>query len=96
MCAYRRAPGHESGAGRDVRQDALDGARDAMQAAGAQVLACRIDVSKADAVDALGRSVAERSGAPHLMFNNAGVGAGGLIWETSVKDWEWVLGVNLI
>jgi NAD(P)-dependent dehydrogenase (short-subunit alcohol dehydrogenase family) len=30
-----------------------------------------------------------------LVFNNAGVGAGGLIWETSQQDWEWVLGVNL-
>ena len=30
-----------------------------------------------------------------LLVNNAGVGAGGLIWENTVKDWEWVLGVNL-
>ncbi|MCW5627245.1 MAG: SDR family oxidoreductase [Rhodoferax sp.] len=80
----------------DVQQDALDRARDEMQAAGAQVLACRLDVSRADEVEALGRAVAERFGAPHLVFNNAGVGAGGLIWETSVKDWEWVLGVNLM
>ena len=38
----------------------------------------------------------QRFGAPHLVFNNAGVGAGGLIWEHSVKDWEWVVGVNLM
>jgi NADP-dependent 3-hydroxy acid dehydrogenase YdfG len=31
----------------------------------------------------------------HLLFNNAGVIAGGLIWENSVADWEWVLGVNV-
>jgi NAD(P)-dependent dehydrogenase (short-subunit alcohol dehydrogenase family) len=31
----------------------------------------------------------------HLVFNNAGVGLGGLIWENTVADWEWVLGVNL-
>ena len=37
-----------------------------------------------------------RFGAPHLVFNNAGVGSGGLIWENSVQDWEWVLGVNLM
>jgi len=30
------------------------------------------------------------------VFNNAGVGAGGLIWEHSAKEWEWVLGVNLM
>ncbi len=80
----------------DVQQDALDKAEAELRDAGAQVLALRLDVSNADEVEALGRAVAERFGAPHLVFNNAGVGAGGLIWETSVKDWEWVLGVNVM
>jgi NAD(P)-dependent dehydrogenase (short-subunit alcohol dehydrogenase family) len=31
----------------------------------------------------------------HLLFNNAGVGSGGLIWENTEADWEWVLGVNV-
>jgi NAD(P)-dependent dehydrogenase (short-subunit alcohol dehydrogenase family) len=44
---------------------------------------------------ALAEAVQARFGAPHFVFNNAGVGSGGLIWENSVKDWEWVLGVNL-
>jgi NAD(P)-dependent dehydrogenase (short-subunit alcohol dehydrogenase family) len=39
--------------------------------------------------------VAQRFGAPHFVFNNAGVGAGGLVWENTIADWEWVLGVNL-
>ena len=80
----------------DVQQDALDRAAAEMQATGAAVLARRVDVSSAAEMDALGASVLERFGAPHLVFNNAGVGAGGLIWETSVRDWEWVLGVNLM
>lgn len=46
-------------------------------------------------MDALGIAVRERFGAPHLVFNNAGVGAAGLIWETSAREWDWVLGVNL-
>jgi len=37
----------------------------------------------------------ERFGVPSLVFNNAGVGHGGLIWEHTLSDWEWVLGVNL-
>ena len=80
----------------DVQQDALDRAAAEMQATGAAVLARRVDVSSAAEMDALGAAVQERFGAPHLVFNNAGVGAGGLIWETSVRDWEWVLGVNLM
>ena len=80
----------------DVQQDALDAAAAEMRAAGAQVLAQRVDVSNAAQMEALGAAVLERFGAPHLVFNNAGVGAGGLVWENSAKDWEWVLGVNLM
>lgn len=80
----------------DVQQDALDQASAEMQALGAPVLAFQLDVAKAAQVEALGRAVQARFGAPHLVFNNAGVGAGGLIWENSAADWEWVLGVNLM
>ncbi len=80
----------------DVQQDALDKAAAEMQAAGAQVLARKVDVSNGSQMEALAKAVQERFGAPHLVFNNAGVGAGGLIWENSLKDWEWVLGVNLM
>ncbi len=79
----------------DVQPDALASAEAEMQALGAPVLACRVDVSQSAAMDALAAQVKARFGAPHFVFNNAGVGAGGLIWENSVKDWEWVLGVNL-
>ena len=79
----------------DVQQDALDRAAAEMTAAGAQVLARRVDVSNAAQMETLATEVQQRFGAPHFVFNNAGVGSGGLIWENSVKDWEWVLGVNL-
>ncbi|KRD55956.1 hypothetical protein ASE52_07065 [Acidovorax sp. Root275] len=79
----------------DVQQDALDAAAAEMQAAGVQVLARKVDVSNAAQMEQLAADVQQRFGAPHLVFNNAGVGAGGLVWENSIKDWEWVLGVNL-
>ena len=78
----------------DVQADALE--RAAAEFADQEVIARRIDVSKADQMEALAKEVAERFCAPHFVFNNAGVGAGGLIWENSVADWEWVLGVNLM
>jgi len=80
----------------DVQQDALDRAASEMQTAGAAVLARRVDVSRSADMELLGAEVLARFGAPHLVFNNAGVGAGGLIWETGTRDWEWVLGVNLM
>ena len=84
----------------DVQRDALDGAADEIRTLAARgakaVLPYRLDVSKAAEVEALGAAAFERYGAPHFVFNNAGVGAGGLIWEHTLKDWEWVVGVNLM
>jgi NAD(P)-dependent dehydrogenase (short-subunit alcohol dehydrogenase family) len=79
----------------DVQQDALDTAETEMKASGVKVLARRVDVSDAAQMEALASEVQQTFGAPHFVFNNAGVGSGGLIWENSVQDWEWVLGVNL-
>jgi NAD(P)-dependent dehydrogenase (short-subunit alcohol dehydrogenase family) len=80
----------------DVQQDALDNAAAEIVGMGNLVLPVRIDVSNAAQVEALGEATFKRFGAPHFVFNNAGVGAGGLIWEHSLKDWEWVIGVNLM
>jgi NAD(P)-dependent dehydrogenase (short-subunit alcohol dehydrogenase family) len=80
----------------DVQKDALDAAVAEITALGAQVLPFRLDVSKAAEVEALGAATLERFGAPNFVFNNAGVGGGGLIWEHTLKDWEWVVGVNLM
>jgi len=80
----------------DVQQDALDRAAAEIRALGAAVLAQRVDVAHAAEVEALGEATRERFGAPHFVFNNAGVGAGGLIWENTAADWAWVLGVNVM
>jgi NAD(P)-dependent dehydrogenase (short-subunit alcohol dehydrogenase family) len=79
----------------DVQQDALDKAAAELKAAGAEVLAQQVDVSDAAQMEHLTQRVRDRFGAPHLVFNNAGVGSGGLVWESTVQDWRWVLGVNL-
>ena len=80
----------------DVQADALANAAAELQAAGAAMLPFRLDVSKAAEVEAMAAATVERFGAPHFVFNNAGVGAGGLIWEHSAADWEWVIGVNVM
>jgi len=79
----------------DVQQDALDKAAAELQALGVQVMAHKVDVGNAAAMEVLASQVKARFGAPHLVFNNAGVAAGGLLWENTVADWNWVMGVNL-
>jgi NAD(P)-dependent dehydrogenase (short-subunit alcohol dehydrogenase family) len=79
----------------DVEVEALTNTAADMQAAGATVLAVPTDVSKASDVEALAHKTLATFGAVHLLCNNAGVGAGTSIWESTLADWEWVLGVNL-
>jgi NAD(P)-dependent dehydrogenase (short-subunit alcohol dehydrogenase family) len=79
----------------DVDAAALERASDELQAGGAEVLAMVADVRICSHVEELADAAMIRFHAVHLVFNNAGVGAGGLIWENSEADWQWVLGVNL-
>jgi len=79
----------------DIQPDALEEARVELEAQGVQVLARVVDVSNGAQVEALAAATMETFGGVHLLFNNAGIGMAGLIWENSVRDWEWSLGVNL-
>lgn len=79
----------------DVEEKPLAAARDAFASKGVEVIAVLTDVSKWDAVDALARRTFEAFGGAHVVCNNAGIGVGGMTWELSQADWEWVLGVNL-
>jgi NAD(P)-dependent dehydrogenase (short-subunit alcohol dehydrogenase family) len=80
----------------DVQKDALDASQALVTSLGAEEVMVRlVDVSNAGQMQALAQDVQQQYGAPHFVFNNAGVGAGGLVWENTVADWEWLLGVNL-
>ena len=64
-------------------------------AIGATVLAVKTDVSNADDVENLAVQTLDAFGAVHILCNNAGVVCSRPIWEHTLADWEWVLGVNL-
>lgn len=82
----------------DVEQRALDATAAALSEGGGEVLAVRTDVSSRSAVEELAAATLERFGPPQVLCNNAGVAGGGQgpIWKTTEKDWEWVIGVNLL
>ncbi len=80
----------------DVEEKPLGEVRDAIAKGGTEALAVRTDVSKSEQVDELARRTFEAFGGAHVVCNNAGVGAGGLMWQVPRADWEWILGVNLV
>ncbi|MGW8995526.1 SDR family oxidoreductase [Streptomyces zhihengii] len=62
---------------------------------GATAHAWRVDVSDGPAVDAFAAEVAARQGVPDIVVNNAGIGHSGTFLETTEKEWQRVLDVNL-
>ena len=79
----------------DIEQPRLDRVVAEFAAQGVRVMGVRTDVAKAADVEALAAKTLERFGAVHFLFNNAGVAINGSLWENTVADWEWVLGVNV-
>lgn len=79
----------------DVDEANLAKADAELKAIGGSVLSVVTDVSKLCDVEALARQAVNAFGKVHLLFNNAGVAAGGAPWEATWNDWQWVIGINL-
>ena len=79
----------------DVEEPALRTAEERLRATGATTLGVVTDVSKETEVEKLAQTTLQTFGGVHLLCNNAGVSAGTTVWQSSLADWQWVLGVNL-
>ncbi|HYW51679.1 MAG TPA: SDR family oxidoreductase [Gemmatimonadaceae bacterium] len=79
----------------DINQPTLDATLHELRDTGSEVIGVRTDVAVGEQVQALADATMARFGAVHLLFNNAGVASGGLVWESTPADWQWVLGANV-
>lgn len=79
----------------DLSPEPLEAAVEAVAQTGGTAIGFVADASKADEVEALAARADEVYGRTHILCNNAGVAMGGVLWENSLADWDWVLGVNL-
>ncbi len=62
-------------------------------------LRCAPMCRKPEQVDELVRQTLKKYGAVHVLCNNAGIATGvggGASWKSSLNDWHWILGVNLM
>ena len=66
-----------------------------VEARGVSALSMKVDVSRAEDVEAFAALAEKDLGPTALVCNNAGVSTHGAAWEYSVDDWRWLLGVNL-
>lgn len=79
----------------DIEQTTLETTLAEFHQAGHEAIAVRCDVSRAEDVEALAERTLAAFGGVHIVCNNAGVAPGGVIWEHTVKDWEWAMGPNV-
>ncbi|MGH0033551.1 MAG: SDR family NAD(P)-dependent oxidoreductase [Myxococcota bacterium] len=79
----------------DVERDALARAARLLEGDGGEVMSVVTDVGREESVAELAERTLERFGGVHVLFNNAGVFAGGRCWEATPADYEWAFRVNL-
>ena len=79
----------------DIKGPHLEASAQKLRATGAEVLAVACDVSKWEEVQALAAETKKAYGGAHVVCNNAGIRTMTRIWETSIEDWRWVVGVDL-
>lgn len=79
----------------DISTDMLDKTVAELRAAGNEVIGVVTDVAQESAIQALAEQAFSNFGNVHLLVNNAGVAFTKSAWETTSKDWEWIMGINL-
>lgn len=80
----------------DINETAVEKTAEMARSGGAEVLASQTDVSDAEAMTRFAEAALARFGRVDLVVNNAGVGLVGGFLDTSRKDWEWLVGINLM
>jgi NAD(P)-dependent dehydrogenase (short-subunit alcohol dehydrogenase family) len=79
----------------DINEAELEAAAAEIRAEGRRVEKRRVDVSQREEMRALAAEIHATDRALDILVNNAGVAVGGPFVDTSLEDWEWVVGVNL-
>jgi len=79
----------------DIEGPALDETVELIERVGGRATAMVSDVADVDAVQRLADATFADHGGTHVLCNNAGVFSGGLLWQRTLRDWQWVMGVNL-
>lgn len=77
------------------RVDRLQVLAEELQAAGAEVLVQRLDVTRRDQVEAFAEAARERFGSIDVIVNNAGVMPLSLLASLKVDEWERMIDVNI-
>ena len=80
----------------DVEERRLASEASRLEKEGADVFAVLTDVTDPADVQRLADQTLAQYGAVHVVCNNAGVAPGGPMLKTTPRDWQWIMGVNVL
>jgi len=79
----------------DINEPALAETIAAIKAKGTRAIGIHTDVSRPEEVEAMVNRTVEEYGRIDILMNNAGVAVAGEMRHLALKDWEWIMGINL-
>lgn len=80
----------------DISDEGLQELQAAAEKSTGKLQTKRLDVSSAHEVEQLADTVFTEHGRVNLLFNNAGVLVDGKCWERELRDWRWIIDVNIM
>ncbi len=80
----------------DLNEAGLKQTAHEIEALGRRAVVRHVDVAQRDEVRAFADAVHGEVEAVDILMNNAGVGLGGGFLDTTLEDWDWIVGINLM
>ncbi len=79
----------------DIQESMLKNVADELREKGSEVMALAANVAEVDDMERFAHHVYKHFGEAYFLFNNAGVLGKSSTLDATLKDWEWIIGVNL-
>jgi NAD(P)-dependent dehydrogenase (short-subunit alcohol dehydrogenase family) len=80
----------------DIDEAGMQSTAGAIEALGREAETHRVDVASREEMQAFADAVHAKRPAVDILMNNAGVAIGGPFLDTTLPDWDWILGINLM
>lgn len=80
----------------DIEKEDVELTKKMVCSMGGEAIALQADVTLFEEVKKMIDIAIEEYGQIDLLFNNAGVAIPGVIWELPMRDWDWIVQVNVM
>ncbi len=80
----------------DIEGDEMQAAAEALKAEGAEITAVQADLTKFEEAERVVNLAMDTYGQIDLLMCNAGIAIPRYVWEVPIRDWEWIVHINVL